>query len=107
MKKITFDYIIKVLNARPLMIVQDYNIFYLYYLLKGYLNSKNENELAEEELNFKNHFDEWIHNYYNDNSVHNWADILWYKSGGHKEALENFNSLYKEFNEELCNCNCN
>jgi hypothetical protein len=97
MEKITFEYVIQVLKKRPLMVVQDYNIFYLLYLLRGLVNSRDEDELSKKELNFKRYFDEWVHSYFKDKTTHSWADLIWYHSADNREAIDKFNNLYHEF----------
>ena len=103
MEQIDFNRIILILKKRPGMIIGEENINYLSLFFNGYFVAKKKNELTHEESNFNNHFDDFIHEYYDDKTTHGWASLLWYNEGSHKNAIKKFNILYEEFKKKYEN----
>lgn len=103
MEQLTFNKLILILNKRPLMIIGEFNIFYLWHRIAGFLDGRENKDLTQEEQDFNNHFDDFIHEYYYDVTTHNWASLLWYNEVGHKQAIEKFLILYEEFKKKYEN----
>jgi hypothetical protein len=95
---IPFEKIIFMIRKRPGMLIGEFNILYIYDWMKGFFDANSEKELEEDALYFKLHFDQWVHDYYKDNTSHDWGEVLLYRGGANTPgAIKRFIELYDDF----------
>ena len=103
MNDLTFQQIIKMIKKRPMMLVGEKNIIYIFFYLNGFLSAKKCKDISLEEIDFKNNFQNWISNKYSSNINATWASTLLFYGNTHENAIELFNILYDEFkNRSKC-----
>lgn len=91
-----YQLLLKIQN-RPNMYLAEEDLNNLYWLIIGYNLYRHLNNIETDidilAVEGKITFDEYVHNYYNDITTHNWFDLINYHMSNKKYALKEFFKL--------------
>lgn len=98
--KLNLQNIIFTLSTRPEMITENNHIFELAYFITGYFYGKDDEELEDFEVAFRDNFHTWVASKYDVRLNQSWSNIIYFYEASGK-SVSKFLLLFEEFYREL------